>query len=236
MKYSSSLAKKEREQIFKLFLEHNRLKFNDIEKAIKIRSNMIAYHIECMQKDNLLEKRGEYYHLTKDSEKYIPIFSHVVGEELSPLPVVLVAIVRKNKLLMIKRTKRPYKDYVSLIGGKMRLEESFVDTSLRLTKEKTGLDGKFISFNAVMHERVVSDDAVKHSFILFFTKVEVTSEKVVESKHGTLHWFTIKQIEKQKVIHSDRWLIENKFSSKIDVKSAMMQEDEGFLFDFMLDE
>ena len=97
MKYSGSLVKEERARIFKLFLNNQKLKFSEIEKETGIRSNMVSYHIEKMQEENLLEKRGEYYYLTKNAEKYIPIFSNIVGEELSPLPVILVALVNKNK-------------------------------------------------------------------------------------------------------------------------------------------
>ena len=56
MKYSSGLAKKEREEIFKLFTENRRLKFSEIEKNIKIRSNMVSYHLEQMQKEGLLQR------------------------------------------------------------------------------------------------------------------------------------------------------------------------------------
>ena len=67
--------KKEREEIFRLFLNCDRLKFSDIEKALKIRSNMVSYHIEQMQKEKLLEKKGEYYFLTAGADKYSDIFS-----------------------------------------------------------------------------------------------------------------------------------------------------------------
>lgn len=234
MKYSGSLVKKERELIFKLFLDRNKLKFGEIEKEIKIRSNMVSYHLEKMQKDGILEKKGEYYFLTKTSERYIPIFSNMVGAELSPLPVILIAVMNKNKILMIKRNKRPYKNYWSMIGGKMLLEESFESASLRQAKEKTDLDSKFISINSVLHERVEGDNLIKHSFILFFTKVKTNQSKFKETRHGTLKWFTIKQLAKEKVIPSDFWLIKNKINSRLDVKSAYMNENEGELSSFRI--
>jgi len=234
MKYSGSLVKEERASIFKLFLDREKLKFNEIEKEIKISSNMVAYHIEKMQKEGLLEKKGDYYYLTKNSEKYIPIFSHLTGKELSPLPVILVAIVNKNKILMIKRNKRPYKNYWSMIGGKMLMEETFESASVRQVKEKTGLDAKFISINSVMHERVEGQETIKHSFILFFTKMATSATKFIETENGKLKWFTLTQLKKEKVIPSDRWLIENKLNSNIEVKSAFMTENEGELTSFKI--
>lgn len=235
MKYTGSLVKKEREQIFKLFLDKNKLKFSEIEKEIGIRSNMVSYHLEKMQKEKLLEKRGEHYFLTKNAEKYLPIFSNLIGKELSPLPVILVALVNKDKILLIKRNRRPYKNYWSLIGGKMLLEEDFEKASLRQVKEKSDIDCKYISLNSVLHERVKGEGIIKHSFILFFTKTKTNDDEFKESLHGELKWFNIKDIgKKEKIIPSDLWLIKNKLKSKVDVVNATMSENKGNLSRFKI--
>jgi ADP-ribose pyrophosphatase YjhB (NUDIX family) len=114
----------------------------------------------------------------------------------------------------------------------MLLEESFEKASLRQVKQKTNLDGKFTSLNSVMHERVEGDDMIKHSFILFFTKVTAKDEKFRETEYGKLKWFKIDELDKEKVILSDMWLIKNKLNSKIGVKNAYMQEKDGELVSF----
>ncbi len=234
MKYSGGLAKKEREQIFKLFLDKVSLKFNEIEKAIKIRSNMIAYHLEKMIAEDILVKDGEHYCLTKTAEKYIPIVTHLTGEKMSPLPVMLVAVVNKNQILLIKRNKRPYQGYWSMIGGKINLEESFEEASKRIVQEKTGIIAEFASINSVLHERVVDETAVKHSFIHFFTKMASKEIKFKISERGELKWFKISSVEKEKIIPSDLWLIKNKLNSKIAVKSALMTDTHGELSSFKI--
>jgi len=235
MKYTGSLVKKEREKIFRLFLENLKLKFNEIEKETGIRSNMVSYHLERMQEEGLLEKRGEYYLVTKNAEKYIPIFSNLIGKELSTLPVILVALINKNQILLMKRNRRPYKDYWSLIGGKMLLEEDFETASLRQVKEKTNLDCKYVGLSSVLHERVKGDRIIKHSFILFFAKTITKNKNFIESPHGKLKWFNLKDIgKKEKIIPSDLWLIKNKLNSKIDVKEATMLEKGGKLSRFKI--
>ncbi len=228
-----SLAKKEREEIFRLFLNKHKLKFNEIEKSLKIRSNMVAYHLEQMRKENLIEKNKEYYLLTKDAEKYIPIFSQLRGQELSPLPVILVAVMHNDKILLMKRNKRPYKDYWGMIGGKMHMDESFKEVSIRKVTEKSALETKFISINAVLHERV-HDSSVKHSFILFFTKVNSEKIRFKETASGKLKWFDIKKLDKEKIIPSDYWLIKNKLNSKININSANMSDKNNKLCDFKI--
>lgn len=234
MKYSSNLVKKEREQIFKLFTDHTKLKFNEIEKALKIRSNMVSYHLEKMQEDSLIKKKEKYYYLTKSAERYLPIIPYITGEKMGPLPVILIALVNKDKILLIKRKNRPYKDYWALIGGKMHLEESFEKASIRQVREKTSLDAKFTSINSVLHERVKDKDIVKHSFILFFTRLTTKESEFKESNQGKLKWFKINEVEKERIIPSDLWLIKNKLKSKIDVKSAHMLEKQEELSSFRI--
>ncbi|MBW2973081.1 NUDIX domain-containing protein [Candidatus Woesearchaeota archaeon] len=232
MRYSGGLVKKEREEIFKLFTEHARLKFNEIEKALKIRSNMVSYHLEKMQEEGLLEKKDDYYCLTKKAERYLPIIKQVVGKELGPVPVILAAVINKDKILLIKRNKRPYQNYWSTIGGKMQMEESFEDASKRIVKEKTGLDVNYEGISSVLHERVEGEEIIKHSFIHFFTKMTSKQTDVKMSEHGELKWFKIKDIEKENLIPSDLWLIKNKLNSRIDVIDSEMKENKGELSDF----
>ena len=230
MKYSTNLVKKEREQIFSFFLNNTRLKFNEIEKALKIRSNMVAYHLNKMQKEGLIEKINEHYSLTKNAEKYIPFFN----KELGPLPVVLVALTNNNKILLLKRNKRPYKDYWGLIGGKMLLEETFEEASKRLINQKASTNGNYESINTILHERVKGDEIIKHSFILFFTHMSANHPDFKETKHGKLKWFNFEKLEKKKIIPSDSWLIQNKLNSKLDISNANMRENKGKLSSFKI--
>jgi 8-oxo-dGTP diphosphatase len=231
------LSKKERAQIFKLFLENNKLKFNEIEKCLKIRSNMVSYHLTSMVKEGLLIKKGEYYLLTEHAEKYIPLFSDIFGMDVGPLPIVLVAVVNQTvsktinetKVLLIKRNKRPYKDYWSMIGGKLLLHEDIQEAAIRQVKEKTGLDSEFVSVNNVLHERVEGAGIVKHSFVLIFVKVIVKNIKFKETRAGELKWFSISKLESDRVIPSDYWLIKHSLNKKIIIPRLYMHENEGII-------
>jgi ADP-ribose pyrophosphatase YjhB (NUDIX family)/DNA-binding HxlR family transcriptional regulator len=223
------LGKKERAEIFKLFLESNKLRFNEIEKCLKIRSNMVSYHLTSMVKEGLLIKKGEYYLLTEHAEKYIPLFSDIFGMDVGPLPIILVAVVNKGKILFIKRNKRPYKDYWSMIGGKLLLHEDIKEAAIRQVKEKTGLDSEFISLNNIMHERVEGSGIVKHSFMLIFVKVSVKNIKFKETRAGGLKWFSVTKLRSDKVIPSDYWLIKHSLNKKIIIPRLYMHENEGII-------
>ena len=228
-----TLNKKERAEIFKLFLENNKLKFNEIEKYLKIRSNMVSYHLTSMVKDGLLVKKGDYYYLTEHAEKYIPIFSDIFGISVGPLPVVLIAVMNKNsdKILLVKRNKRPYKDYWSMIGGKVLLHESFKEASIRQVLAKTGLKSEFISLNNILHEQVKGSFGVKHSFILFFTKIVAQNSKFKKTGVGELRWVNVDKLYlyKDKIIPSDYWFIKHSLNKRINVPNLYMNEKEGII-------
>lgn len=235
MKRISALAKTERSQIFELFTRNSKLKFNQIEKAIKIRSNMISYHLEQMKNDKIIYKEGDFYKLTDEAERYVPIFNHITTNEMSPLPIVLVALIEdKNKILLINRNKRPYKNYLSMIGGKIKLEENIEQSAHRHILEKTGINAKFEKISAIFHEQVKSDEKVKHSFILFFVIMKTNQEKFKESDYGKLKWFDINKLKEEEIIPSDFWLIKNKLNSRIKINCASMEENEEKLTKFKL--
>ena len=211
-------------EIFRQFLYSDRLKFNEIEKKTKIRSNELAYLLKRMVSDGILIKNKENYELTEESEKQIPHFSE--SSETSPLPVVLILCVKNNKLLLIKRNKRPYKDYWSLVGGRIRTSETIKNATLRILKEKTFLDSKFISINAVVHEKYGEKGRIKNAFILFLAKVSPANE--IKEKES-IKWFSKTDLKKLKIVPSDLWLIENKMSSKIYIGEEMLEEENGNL-------
>ncbi|OYT32418.1 hypothetical protein B6U93_01960, partial [Candidatus Woesearchaeota archaeon ex4484_78] len=177
MKSNTLLAKKEREDIFKLFIKKKMLKFNEIEKNLKLRSNKLSYHLDMMVKDNILEKDNEYYKLTKKAEQMLPFFAHLTGKETGPLTVIVAAIKNKERICLLKRVKRPYQGYWGMIGGKLRMNESIKDCALRETKEETGLDCEFNGVKGVLHERVKDNGDVKHAFVIFLCELESKSEE-----------------------------------------------------------
>ncbi len=224
-------------EIFELFLKNNKLKFNEIEKHTKIRSNLLTFYIKNLIKEKVIEKSGEHYKLTLEAEKIIPFYKQTF-EGNSKLPVVLIAIKKKDELLLLKREERPYKEYFSLLGKKMKLAETIEETAVRCAKEETGLDVKFKKLCGVVHERLKEDNQFKHSFIFFVCIVEPTSKEITKTRE--LKWFNTKKLdpktkelskkESDKIIPSDIWMIKNILPKKQKISEIVMEEKEGELF------
>ncbi|HIH23447.1 TPA: NUDIX domain-containing protein [Candidatus Woesearchaeota archaeon] len=227
------LSSKQEERIFSLFLEHETLRFSEIEKKIGLRSNLLAYHLSILQRNGVIRKTGDCYSLTSGAERYLPSLSHIATGELSPVPVVLVAVMRNKKTLLLKRRIRPYKEYWGVVGGKLRFDETLQDATVRLVREKAGVECEFMSLNTVSHERVRVDRVVKHSFLLFFVKAIVVKDRQSTGlRRDDLRWATIDALPKKGIVPSDRWLLEHKMSSKIPLNRFTMDEKDGNIISF----
>lgn len=67
------------------------------------------------------------------------------------LNVVLVFNKEKDKILMCKREKNPYKGLYNLVGGKLEEGENELDGAYRELEEETGITSSDISLKHVMN-------------------------------------------------------------------------------------
>jgi ADP-ribose pyrophosphatase YjhB (NUDIX family) len=231
-----SILKGDKKEIFEMFAVQSELKFSDIEKSLKqkgktIRSNMIAYHLYALKKEKIIEKSGEYWRLTKEYEKIIPLFSNLSQMTLGPVCVVLVMAINKqgDKILLVKRDKKPYKDYWSILAKKMQIKESVTQAALRCVKEEVQTNAKFKKTCAILHERLKENDEYKHAFLFVLTKVEVKENDEKTSNDKSLKWFDINKLEKnkfkkEKIIPSDVYMINNFLKKKTVLSEIIMEE------------
>lgn len=181
-------------KILDLFLFSNKLKFNEIEKQLKIRSNKLAYHIKNLVKKGILNKNGEDYSLTETSEHLIPYLS----ERKAVLPVLLIMIGNKDKCFLFLRKKRPYSGKLSLPGGRLLIGESIEEATKRIMKEKFSVDAKLRHINSISLEHVKKSNKILHSFLLIFVSASANIGLMEVSKN------------KRKIISSDYKLIKSK--------------------------
>ncbi len=193
--------------ILETFLYNHKLKFNEIEKRVKQRSNKLAYHIKNLLEKGILEKEGEYYRLSEVSETLIPFIS----KKTSVLPVILIALEKDNKIFLHQRNKRPFKDKFSLPGGRLILGETIKEATKRIMKEKFNINCKFKKTNSISLEHVKRKDKTLHSFLLIFVTAE-TKDKI--------NLINIEK-NKSKIITSDYNLIKNNLNKKIGIEELI---------------
>jgi len=127
-----------------------------------------------------------------------------------PLSVAVCAIMRRNQILLLKRTKDPYRGYWSLPAGKIKYGEPAREAALRETFEETGLAARFVNHLGVVSERLIKNDLLVGHFIMHLVKLATDIETVVESHEGQLRWFPVDEIgaRKNRIIGSDKAMIE----------------------------
>ena len=171
-------------KILDLFLFENQLKFNDIERSLNIRSNKLAYHLKNLLIRGILKKEGEEYSLSDTSEYLIPYLS----EKKAVLPVVLVHLGNKRSCFLYPRKKRPFKDKLSLPGGRLIIGESIPEGTKRIMGKKFHIESNFKKIHSISLEHVRKSGRIIHSFLLIFVssstkqKVQLTDIKKNKSK------------------------------------------------------
>jgi len=194
-------------EIIRLFLRENKLKFNEIEKLLKTRSNKLDYHLKKLVKKGILNKEEGFYFLSESSEYLIPYLS----DKESVLPVVLILIGNAKKAFLYKREKRPYKGLLSLPGGRLLLGEEIKFCVKRIMKEKHNINANFEKINSVSLEHVKKNGKIVHSFLLIFVSAKAKEEidliNIVKNK--------------SKIIPSDYKLIKEDFNKKVHLKTIL---------------
>lgn len=191
-------------KILELFLFKNELRFNEIEKEIKIRSNKLAYHIKNLIKKGILIKTNENYLLSETAENIIPYLSN----KKSPLPILLIHIGDSKKCFLYQRNKRPFKNKLSLPGGRLLVNESISSGVKRILKEKFNINAALKKINSLSLEHVKKKNSY-YSFLLIFVSAKAKDE---------INLINI-QKNKSKIITSDYYLLKNDLNKEIKINT-----------------
>ncbi len=194
-------------KILQQFLYNDKLRFNEIEKESKIRSNKLSYHIKQLMEDGTITKENEFYKLSEKSEPLIPY----ITEKQTILPVVLIALKEKDKIFLHKREKRPYKGLLGLPAGRILLGETIKDATERIMKEKFKIKVKFRKVNSISTENIQKNNETIHSFLLILVTA-TTKDKIVYSD--------LKK-NKKEIISSDYKLIKEDLNSKVKIRNII---------------
>lgn len=197
------------EKILKLFLYNNKLKFNEIEKKTEIHSNKLAYYLKKLTREKILKKENGFYCMNEDSEYLIPY----IDSKVSVLPVILIALEKENKIFLYKRQKKPYKDKLSLPGGRLILGENIKNAVKRIMK-KHKINANLKKINSVSLEQVKKKEKILHTFLLIFVSAETKDEVI---------YIDIEKNKKQ-IISSDFKLIKNDLSKEIKINEIISKD------------
>ena len=157
-------------------------------------------------------------------------------KERNPLPVVLIALLDKNKILLAKRKREPYKGFYGILGGRQTFGMLTKDIVKKEVLEETGFSVKDKSIETKgLYSEILLDknSEPKNHFIFRVCKADVdkkVSDYLEKTDIEKFKWFDLPLSEeiKSKIIPTDLIMIEHVLSDKdYDFKEFVMQETEN---------
>ena len=194
-----------KKEILQLFLYNDKLKFNEIEKSLKSRSNKVAYHLKNLIKKKILINDNGFYKLNEETLiPYLSIKKHV-------LPVVLIHIGNKDMCFLHKRNKRPFKDFLGMPGGRILIKENIGDSVKRIMKEKHRINAKLEKIHSVSIEHITNAHEIIQSDLIVF--VTATTKEIIK----------LKNVEKNKlyIVSSDYKLIKKHLDKETKIEKFL---------------
>jgi len=157
-------------------------------------------------------------------------------KEKNPLPVVLIALFDKNKVLLAKRNREPYKGFYGILGGRQTFGMLTNDIVKKEVLEETGFSVKEDSIETRgLYSEILLDKngKPKDHFIFRVCKVDVNnkiSEGLEKTDIEKFEWYDLPLAEsvKKKIIPTDLIMLEHVLSDKKhDFKEFVLKESEN---------
>lgn len=199
------------------YLRSSKRKYSDIMKYLGERdSGKVNYHLKRLVSHGLIVKEGDYYSLSAEGVKNALYVDSLQLKEKYPLPVVVVAIVRGDKILLAKRCRVPLKNYWGLPGNELLYGESVLESAKKEVELELGFQ---VSGGRVYgsYPTIYSENSkLVYHVILIAVKVragEVPQSGKASGKVSEYKFFSKSEIEKLNVIPSNMQPILDAFSN-----------------------
>lgn len=122
-----------------------------------------------------------------------------------PLAIAVSALVRDDRILLIRRIKGSYAGLLGMPGGKIELGEHASEAAVREALEESGIRSEVRRFAGVVSEHEVEGGKVVNHFLLFLFELEPKGSDIVEGSEGTPEWVALGDVAgmRDRIIPSD---------------------------------
>lgn len=126
-------------------------------------------------------------------------------EKIIALPVVLGAVIKANRLLLIKRNFLPFVGLWGMPGGKIHFGEHMDQAIIREILEECHIKTEWIELCGVVTENLYINKSQSMHYLLHICRLKPTSFSIKSSNEGNVQWFELNKILKLKhlIIPSD---------------------------------
>jgi len=133
-----------------------------------------------------------------------------------PLAVAISALIKDNKILLIKREKGDYIGLWGLPGGKIERNEHLSEAAVREIFEESGVESEFKNHLGFVSEHLMENGKIIEHFLLHICELEPKTTETLDTDEGKVAWFDLNQLSemKDKIIPSDFPIIEKIVKNK----------------------
>lgn len=170
--------------------------FNELWKKTDCQSNTFAYHMKQLEEEGIIQKKESLYSLTTQGKSICTYMNGETGNKTKqPLSVVILGVFNsEGNILLMKRSKEPFKGLWGLPGGKIEFSDFISKTAHKELKEETGLTGD-ITLCGINHIHTYENDQLIHSHILYDVRVDNPIGTIdTNNREGELKWFAVDSI------------------------------------------
>ena len=193
-------------------LEQKPRRFVELKKLLGIESNLLAYNLKILAKENLIEKKDNYFALTGGTKCIMPYIHKSNDASQLPLPCVAVIIRKKekgkDKILIRTKTTEPGIGRKIFVGGKIDLGEDLFEACKRHVKEKVGIEVKDLKLICINSYVFKEQNTLSH-FLVFF----ITAKPKSNSKPKDAKYYSKKGIN-GKLFPDNRFVLKNMLDNK----------------------
>lgn len=200
----SDVLKQETKAKIIWYLREDPKKYSDIMRYLQERdSGKVNYHLKILISSGLVKKEDESYSLTKKGLRNALYVDSIQLKERYPIPIVVVAAMKGNKVLLAKRSREPFKGLWGLPGNEILYGESPEESAVKEMKIEINhsiTDAKvYGSYPTIYRE---NEETIVHIIIIAVRAScnDLPDEGPAKGKISEYKFFTKKEMAKLKIV------------------------------------
>jgi len=175
MKKTHLLSEEKRNKILTK-LEESPKKFVELKRILQLESNLLAYNLNLLIKENLVIKKGSYFHLSEGGKYSVAYISEYSDASKIPLPCIVVILKKGGKVLVRKKRTEPDKGKLSFIGHKLKQGRDIFEYAKEFVKKDLNLEFKNPRLICVNNYLIKNRDKVNAHYLVFFLRATLVGK------------------------------------------------------------
>lgn len=195
--------------ILKRLLYNDKMRYNELWNK-EFSSNLFDYHLKKLIEDGIIAKQDDFYNLTPKGTQHISYLDgKTIEQKQRPLVCTFIlGIGDDGKLLMHRRRKQPFLNYVGLPGGKLEMGDKVQEQAEQEFLEETGFTAKKMTMKLIANYITYDNDLVAHQMIAFFFLAEgLHGELTADNREGENFFIAEKDLDDQTLFPDMRTII-----------------------------